>query len=182
MRPTNYTLHSRRHICLHPSHFFYLPGACRKPLDGADLDTTLEVLLDNTKTNLWSEPASDRTVKVTVKSVDDTSDLTINISAVSISTTNGSPPNNVTIGVLSSSDGPVEREFTAQPGDDQTSGMYELGPLTGLNEVYFEITLPDDYSVADSELTVTFRGCIETGNFISLCAEEVLIHLFCSCI
>ena len=147
-----------------------------------DLDTKLEVLLDNDKTNLWSEPTSDRTVKVTVKSVDDTSDLTINISAVSISTTNGSPPDSVTIGVLSSSDGRVEREFTAQPRDNQTSGMYELGALTGLNEVYFEITLPDDYNVADSELTVTFRGCIETGNFISLCAEEVLIHLFCSCI
>ncbi|XP_072179188.1 uncharacterized protein [Diadema setosum] len=139
------------------------PGYCRKPLDGEDPDTKLRVLLDNVETNLWTEPTSNRKVRVIVKSTDDTSEVTIKVSAVSITTTNGSPPNTVTIGVLPSSDGDVERQFTAEPGEDQPSGMYEFEPLTGLNEVYFDITLPDDYNVADSQLTVTFRGCIETA-------------------
>ena len=147
--------------------FFYFPGYCRKPLDGEDPDTKLKVLLDNDEGNLWTEPTSNRKVRVIVKSTDDTSEVTIRVSAVSITTTNGSPPNNLAIDVLSSSDGSVERNFTAESGQGQPSGMYELETLTGLNEVYFDITLPDDYNVADSQLTVTFRGCIETGNFVS---------------
>ncbi|XP_071476389.1 uncharacterized protein [Diadema antillarum] len=139
------------------------PGDCRKPLDGEDPDTKLKVLLDNDETNLWKEPTSNRKVRVIVKSTDDTSEVTITVSAVSITTTNGSPPSILTIDVLSSSTGSVERNFTAESGQGQPPGMYELENLTALNEVYFDIILPDDYNVADSQLTVTFRGCIETA-------------------